>query len=134
SGSMCSVRSPSSAQCSSWSSPYGSPSVRRSPRWNRGAPRSSASVCDEGHLCQARRMQVHLVDGTYELFRQFLAPRPGHRDKTGVEVRAPRAGVSSSVTMLEGGVTHVGVATDHVIPSFRNDLWVDYKTGEGIDP
>ena len=79
-------------------------------------------------------MQVHLVDGTYELFRQFLAPRPGHRDQSGVEVGAARAVVSSVLAMLEGGATHVGVATDHVIPSFRNDLWADYKTGEGIDP
>ena len=79
-------------------------------------------------------MQVHLVDGTYELFRQFLAPRPGHRDKGGVEVGAARAVVASVLSMLEGGATHIGVATDHVIPSFRNDLWADYKTGEGIDP
>ena len=79
-------------------------------------------------------MQVHLVDGTYELFRQFLAPRPGHRDRAGVEVGAARAVAASVLGMLEGGATHVGVATDHVIPSFRNDLWADYKTGEGIDP
>jgi 5'-3' exonuclease len=79
-------------------------------------------------------MQVHLVDGTYELFRQFLAPRPGHRDADGVEVGATRAVVGSVLGMLEGGATHLGVATDHVIPSFRNDLWADYKTGEGIDP
>ncbi len=79
-------------------------------------------------------MQVHLVDGTYELFRQFLAPRPGHRDDDGVEVGAARAVAASVLGMLEGGATHVGVATDHVIPSFRNDLWADYKTGEGIDP
>jgi len=79
-------------------------------------------------------MQVHLVDGTYELFRQFLAPRPGHRDADGVEVGATRAVMASVLGMLESGATHVGVATDHVIPSFRNDLWADYKTGEGIDP
>jgi 5'-3' exonuclease len=79
-------------------------------------------------------MQVHLVDGTYELFRQFLAPRPGHRDKNGVEVGATRAVLSSIITMLEGGATHIGVATDHVIESFRNDLWADYKNGDGIDP
>ncbi len=79
-------------------------------------------------------MQVHLVDGTYELFRQFLAPRPGHRDPDGVEVGATRAVVSSILTMLEDGATHVGVATDHVIESFRNDLWDTYKTGVGIDP
>jgi 5'-3' exonuclease len=79
-------------------------------------------------------MQVHLVDGTYELFRQYLAPRPGHQDKNGVEVGATRAVVSSMIGMLEGGATHLGVATDHVIESFRNDLWADYKDGSGIDP
>jgi 5'-3' exonuclease len=79
-------------------------------------------------------MQVHLVDGTYELFRQFLAPRPGHRDADGIEVGATRAVLGSILGMLESGATHLGVATDHVIPSFRNDLWADYKTGEGIDP
>jgi 5'-3' exonuclease len=79
-------------------------------------------------------MQVHLVDGTYELFRQFLAPRPGHRDHDGVEVGATRAVVSSILGMLEGGATHLGVATDHIVDSFRNDLWAGYKTGEGIDP
>jgi 5'-3' exonuclease len=79
-------------------------------------------------------MQVHLVDGTYELFRQYLAPRPGHEDKNGIEVGAARAVVSSMMGMLEGGATHLGVATDHVIESFRNDLWADYKDGSGIDP
>jgi 5'-3' exonuclease len=79
-------------------------------------------------------VRVHLVDGTYELFRQFLAPRPGHLDPEGVEVGATRAVVMSVFGMLEEGATHVGVATDHVIESFRNDLWPTYKTGEGIDP
>jgi 5'-3' exonuclease len=79
-------------------------------------------------------MQVHLVDGTYELFRQFLAPRPGHKDGDDVEVGATRAVVSSMLTMLEDGATHLGVATDHVIESFRNDLWETYKDGSGIDP
>src|SRR3954462_7789185 len=79
-------------------------------------------------------MQVHLIDGTYELFRQFLAPRPGHKDADGIEVGATRAVLGSVLGMLESGATHLGVATDHVIPSFRNDLWADYKTGEGIDP
>ena len=79
-------------------------------------------------------MRVHLVDGTYELFRQFLAPRPGHLDPAGVEVGATRAVVTSVFGMLEEGATHLGVATDHVIESFRNDLWPTYKTGEGIDP
>ncbi len=79
-------------------------------------------------------MRVHLIDGTYELFRQYLAPRPGHLDDDGIEVGATRAVVSSMLTMLEEGATHLGVATDHVIESFRNDLWETYKDGSGIDP
>jgi 5'-3' exonuclease len=79
-------------------------------------------------------VRAHLVDGTYELFRQYLAPRPGHVDDGGTEVGATRAVVSSVLTMLEDGATHVGVATDHVIESFRNDLWETYKDGSGIDP
>jgi 5'-3' exonuclease len=79
-------------------------------------------------------MQVHLVDGTYELFRQYLAPRPGHRDADGIEVGATRAVVGSMLGMLESGATHVGVASDHIVESFRNDLWDDYKTGDGLDP
>jgi 5'-3' exonuclease len=79
-------------------------------------------------------MRVHLVDGTYELFRQFLAPRPGHRDPAGLEVGATRSVVQSIVGMLDGGATHVGVATDHVIESFRNELWDTYKTSAGVDP
>ncbi len=78
-------------------------------------------------------MEVHLVDGTYELFRQFFGqpPRPG---ADGAEVGAVRGVLRSLVGLLAGGATHVGVATDHVIESFRNDLWAGYKTGVGIDP
>jgi 5'-3' exonuclease len=79
-------------------------------------------------------VKVHLVDGTYELFRQYLAPRPGHTDADGVEVGATRAVTTSVLGMLEDGATHVGVATDHVIESFRNELWPTYKNGEGLDP
>jgi 5'-3' exonuclease len=85
-------------------------------------------------MCKAQVMRVHLVDGTYELFRQYLAPRPGHLDPDGIEIGATRAVVSSMITMFDEGATHLGVATDHVIESFRNDLWDTYKTGEGIDP
>ncbi len=77
-------------------------------------------------------MQVHLVDGTYELFRQYFA-RPSHRTITGQEVAATRAVVSGLLRMVADGATHVGVATDHVIPSFRNDMYPGYKSGEGID-
>jgi 5'-3' exonuclease len=76
---------------------------------------------------------VHLVDGTYELFRYFLAPAGFDRGAP-VELRAVRGVVGSILGMLEDGATHVGVATDHVIESFRNDLWAGYKTGEGIEP
>ena len=78
-------------------------------------------------------MEVHLVDGTYELFRHYYA-RPEHLDPDGVDVGAVRGVVTSVLDLLEDGATHVGVATDHIIESFRNDLWVGYKTGEGIDP
>lgn len=78
-------------------------------------------------------MDVHLVDGTYELFRHYFA-LPSHLDADGVEVSAVRGVVGSVLNLLEGGATHVTVATDHVIESFRNDLWDGYKTGEGIDP
>jgi 5'-3' exonuclease len=77
--------------------------------------------------------QVHLLDGTYELFRHFFGAPP-HAADDGKEVGAVR-GVLLSVLMLLGeGATHLGVATDHVIESFRNEMWPGYKTGEGIDP
>jgi len=78
-------------------------------------------------------MRVHLVDGTYELFRHFYAV-PKSADAYGKERGAVVGVVQSLLTMLEGGATHVGVATDHVIESFRNELYAGYKTGEGIDP
>jgi 5'-3' exonuclease len=78
-------------------------------------------------------MQVHLLDGTYELFRHYFAV-PSHHDPDGVEVAAVRGVLGTVLTMLEDGATHLGVATDHVIESFRNDLWPGYKTSAGIDP
>src|SRR2546427_9252103 len=78
-------------------------------------------------------MIVHLLDGTYELFRQFY----GRRRFTQGEDKANGGVVGvlhSVVEMLEQGAPHSGVASDHVIESFRNDLWSDYKTGEGIEP
>ena len=79
-------------------------------------------------------MIVHLVDGTYELFRYFLSPAAAFERAAPEELRAVRGVVTSMLGMLEAGATHLGVATDHIIESFRNDLWPGYKTGEGVDP
>jgi 5'-3' exonuclease len=76
-------------------------------------------------------MDVHLVDGTYELFRHFFAV-PAAADRTGQEVGAVRGVLASVLSMIEGGATHIGVATDHVVESFRNDLYAGYKTAEGV--
>ena len=78
-------------------------------------------------------VNVHLIDGTYELFRHFYAV-PTALDARGMDVGAVRGVLGSVKAMLDDGVTHLGVATDHVIESFRNDLWAGYKTGQGIDP
>jgi len=78
-------------------------------------------------------MEIHLVDGTYELFRHYYA-LPSARDGQGREVAAVRGVVGSVDRMIRDGATHVGVATDHVIESFRNNLWPGYKTGDGIEP
>jgi 5'-3' exonuclease len=78
-------------------------------------------------------VDVHLIDGTYELFRHYYAI-PSARDRSGREVAAVRGVIASVRAMLNAGATHLGVATDHVIESFRNGLWPDYKTGAGIDP
>jgi 5'-3' exonuclease len=79
------------------------------------------------------RLDVYLIDGTYELFRHYYA-LPAARDAEGRNVAAVRGVVGSVLGLLNGGVTHVAVATDHVIESFRNALWPGYKTGEGIEP
>src|SRR5438445_8194843 len=79
-------------------------------------------------------LEVYLVDGTYELFRHYYA-LPSARDRDGREVAAVRGVVGSVLGMISGGgATHVAVATDHVIESFRNGLWPGYKTSEGIEP
>jgi 5'-3' exonuclease len=78
-------------------------------------------------------MDVHLIDGTYELFRHFFAV-PSSKDEAGNEIGAMRGVIGSIIGMIEDGSTHLGVATDHVIESFRNDLYEGYKTGEGIEP
>jgi 5'-3' exonuclease len=78
-------------------------------------------------------MEVHLVDGTYELFRHYFAV-PSARDRDGHEVGAVRGVLASVLSMMKEGATHIAVATDHVIESFRNGLWPGYKTGEGVAP
>ena len=77
-------------------------------------------------------MDIHLVDGTYELFRHYYA-LPSARDAEGREVAAVRGVLASVLGMMKGGATHIAVATDRVIESFRNALWPDYKTSEGVE-
>ena len=77
-------------------------------------------------------MDVYLIDGTYELFRHYYAV-PSSRDRDGREVGAVRGVLTSLLAMMRSG-THIGVATDHVIESFRNQLWAGYKTSDGIPP
>ncbi|HSC28987.1 MAG TPA: 5'-3' exonuclease H3TH domain-containing protein [Vicinamibacterales bacterium] len=81
----------------------------------------------------AATLDVHLIDGTYELFRHFYA-LPSAKDRDGREVAAVRGVLTSVLGMINGGATHLGVATDHVIESFRNRLWSGYKTSAGVDP
>ena len=78
-------------------------------------------------------MDVYLIDGTYELFRHYYA-LPSARDADGREIAAVRGVVASVLGMINRGATHVAVATDHVIESFRNGLWADYKTSAGVEP
>lgn len=76
-------------------------------------------------------MEVHLVDGTYELFRYYFAV-PSATDQSGQEIGAVRGVLGSVLSMIEAGSTHIGVATDHVVESFRNELYAGYKTSEGV--
>jgi 5'-3' exonuclease len=78
-------------------------------------------------------LEIHLIDGTYELFRHYYA-LPSAKDEQGREVAAVRGVLASVLGMIKGGATHVAVATDHVIESFRNGLWPGYKTSEGVEP
>ncbi|MEK6409547.1 MAG: 5'-3' exonuclease H3TH domain-containing protein [Acidobacteriota bacterium] len=78
-------------------------------------------------------MHIHLIDGTYELFRHFFA-LPAAADLNRQEIGAVRGVLHSVLSMIERGATHLGVATDHVVESFRNDLYPGYKTGEGVPP
>ncbi len=105
----------------------------------RSEPPPACQRCDEGATAFAERVtmmpvKVHLLDGTYELFRHYHAV-PSHITEDGREVAALRGVLESVLNLLsEVDVTHLGVATDHVIESFRNDMYHGYKTGEGIDP
>lgn len=78
-------------------------------------------------------MEIHLVDGTYELFRHYYA-LPSARDEQGREVAAVRGVLASVMGMVKSGATHIAVATDHVVESFRNELWPGYKTSAGVEP
>src|SRR5215472_11864175 len=78
-------------------------------------------------------MDIHLIDGTYELFRHFFAVPPS-ADSNGQEIGAVRGVLTSVLSMIEQGATHIGVATDHVVESFRNELYSGYKTSEGVPP
>jgi 5'-3' exonuclease len=78
-------------------------------------------------------LKIYLIDGTYELFRHYYA-LPHARDAQGREVAAVRGVLASVLGMIKEGATHVAVATDHIVESFRNDLWADYKTSEGVEP
>src|ERR1700722_5482257 len=79
----------------------------------------------------ASGIRVHVVDGTYELFRHFFG-QPERESAPGTDVNAALGVTGSLLSMIASGVTHIGVATDHVIESFRNDLWPTYKTGAGV--
>src|SRR5260370_36360369 len=78
-------------------------------------------------------IDVYLIDGTYELFRYFFAV-PAVKDVNGQEIGAVRGVLTSVVSMIERSATHLGVATDHVVESFRNNLYSGYKTSEGVPP
>jgi 5'-3' exonuclease len=84
-------------------------------------------------LCRSCALEIYLIDGTYELFRHYYA-LPSAQDVTGREVAAVRGVLASVLRMIKDGATHIAVATDHVIESFRNDLWPGYKTSEGVEP
>ena len=84
-------------------------------------------------MCHASGVEVHLVDGTYELFRHHFG-QPPRQAADGSEIAATRGVLSTVLSMVEQGATHLGVATDHVVESFRNDLWPGYKTSAGMPP
>src|SRR5207237_2264157 len=85
------------------------------------------------HSHRGSNLEIPLIDGTYELFRHYYA-LPSAHDREGHEVAAVRGVLASVLGMIKGGATHIAVATDHVIESFRNQLWPEYKTSEGVEP
>ena len=89
------------------------------------------SSANRGRVVFCFQVEVHLIDGPYELFRHYL---PRARDQSGREIGAVRGVLKSVLGMIQGGATHLAVATDHVIESFRNTLWPGYKTGAGMAP
>src|SRR6201994_1262571 len=91
------------------------------------------SVLNTKEVIPCRSMKIHLVDGTYELFRHFFAV-PAAIDANGQDVGAVRGVLGTILSMIEHGATHIGIATDHVVESFRNDLYAGYKTSEGVPP
>ena len=95
--------------------------------------RSRQAEGQSGNSIELFCLHVFLIDGTYELFRHYHA-LPAARDEYGREVAAVRGVLRSVLQMVKDGATHVAIATDHVIESFRNDLWPGYKTGDGIEP
>lgn len=106
----------------------------RPPRRTESRRQRSRDPLRRGLCSTAERgLDVHLIDGTYELFRHYYALPPAH-DAEGRNVAAVRGVVASVRALVDGGATHVGVATDHVIESFRNALWPGYKTSEGVEP
>jgi 5'-3' exonuclease len=97
-----------------------------------GSARASRRAAVQSSTSE-RLLNVHLIDGTYELFRHYHA-LPSARDRNGLEIAAVRGVIGSVLGMINRGATHIGVATDHVIESFRNRLWLGYKTSAGVEP
>jgi 5'-3' exonuclease len=100
---------------------------------NRAHDRLGAAGKGKGQGAPAGDIVVHLLDGTYELFRHHFG-QPSRRAADGSEIAATRGVLLTVLSMFEDGVTHLGVATDHVIESFRNSLWPGYKTSQGVPP
>ena len=99
--------------------------------WHKGGWTGCPPRGGSGKVVQEQTLEIHLIDGTYELFRHYFAVPPA-KDQDGREVGAVRGVLASVLGMIHGGATHVAVATDHVIESFRNGLWPGYKTSEGV--